>query len=107
MHSRHNLNLSKWWLGALLALVVVMALRLEVAHAAAGDVVADRVLGQPDCSHSTCNSMDQDALNSPNAVAIDKSITPNRVYIADTSNNRVLGFHSITTIGCWNTTSRS
>src|SRR6266851_5202702 len=100
MHSQHNWSLSKWWLGAILALAVVMALRLDFAHAAAGDVVADRVLGQPDCAHSnsSCNSMDQDALSSPNAVAIDKSVTPNRVYVADTSNNRVLGFHSITAL---------
>jgi len=31
----------------------------------------------------------------PFGVAIDRSVTPNRLYIADGSNNRVLGFNSI------------
>jgi sugar lactone lactonase YvrE len=70
----------------------------QVAWAAAGDPVADRILGQPNCAGSAPNTVDPEAMNQPNAVAIDKSVTPNRVYVADTSNNRVLGYSSITAL---------
>ncbi|MGD1027263.1 choice-of-anchor D domain-containing protein [Candidatus Binatus soli] len=36
--------------------------------------------------------MDAKGLSSPDAVAIDASATPNRVYVADENNNRVLGW---------------
>jgi len=35
--------------------------------ATAGDVVADRVLGQPDGAHSACNTIDPEAISQPNA----------------------------------------
>src|SRR5579885_114999 len=70
----------------------------HVAGAAAGDPVADRILGQPNCTTNNCNTVDPEALNNPNAVAIDKTVSPNRVYVADTSNNRVLGYASISAL---------
>ena len=58
----------------------------------AGDTTADRVLGQLDFMHSAANMMNASGLNYPAAVAIDASATPNRVYVADYDNNRVLGW---------------
>lgn len=88
-------------LKSFLAVSAVAALAVSLpraAFAAAGDAVADRVLGQPSCYRSACNTLDPEATNSPNAVAIDKSVSPNRLYIADTQNNRVLGYSSISSL---------
>jgi hypothetical protein len=82
---------------ALIALVICGA-RTTSLWAAAGDVVADRVLGQPDGAHAACNTIDPEAINQPNAVAIDKSVSPNRLYVTDTGNNRVLGYSSISAL---------
>ena len=57
-----------------------------------GDTIADRVLGQVDFTHNALSSADASDLNSPSGVAIDATATPNRLYVADTSNNRVLGY---------------
>ena len=56
------------------------------------DTTADRVLGQDDFTHTVANLVDAQGLNFPEAVAIDASATPNRVYVADEDNNRVLGW---------------
>jgi len=56
------------------------------------DVVADFVLGQPDMSHHSANTVDADGMYRPNAVAIDRSVIPNHLYVADTTNSRVLGW---------------
>ncbi len=53
---------------------------------------ADRVLGQYDFTHNVANLVDGQGLNLPQLVAIDTSATPNRVYVADQNNNRVLGW---------------
>jgi len=79
----------------LLSIVTLVMSRVEVTRAAAGDTAADRVLGQPDGTRSACNTIDPEASSGPNAVAIDKSLSPNRVYVADSSNNRVLGYANI------------
>jgi DNA-binding beta-propeller fold protein YncE len=69
-----------------------------------GDTVADAVLGQVNVpatnfSFNTVNFIDGAGLNLQDvefgAVAIDTSVTPNRVYVADTANNRVLGWSNI------------
>jgi sugar lactone lactonase YvrE len=67
-----------------------------LALAAAGDGVADRLLGQPNCTTNAPNTVDPEAMNQPNAVAVDKST--NHVYVADTNNNRVLGYPDIQTL---------
>lgn len=64
---------------------------------AAGDTIADRVLGQMDFTHATENFADASTLDmerSVAGVAIDQSSVPNRVYVADPANNRVLGWAS-------------
>ena len=66
---------------------------------AAGDTIADRVLGQMDFVHATQNfatasTFDFFFARPGVAVAIDQSSVPNHVYVADFRNNRVLGWAS-------------
>jgi sugar lactone lactonase YvrE len=76
-----------------------------LASGNAGDTVADAVLGQVNVpstnfSFNTVNFVDGAGLDLQDqtfgSVAIDTSRTPNRVYVADTANNRVLGWSNIT-----------
>jgi sugar lactone lactonase YvrE len=53
---------------------------------------AKLVLGQPDYSTIAANGVDDSGLDMPVGVAIDRSSIPNHLYIADTKNNRVLGY---------------
>ena len=71
--------------------------------AQSGDLIADLVLGQNDFTHSGNNILDGYSINAsggygllPGQIAIDHSVTPNRVYVADVSNNRVLGWSTTT-----------
>ncbi|QHS11146.1 NHL repeat-containing protein [Sinimarinibacterium sp. NLF-5-8] len=62
-----------------------------LAHAAPGDSTPDRVLGQADFQTGTENSLPGSrGLRFPQSVAFDRSVTPNRVYVADAGNSRVL-----------------
>jgi len=65
------------------------------------DTTADNVLGQPDFVHNAANTPDAKSMFTNGGlarVAIDKSVSPNRVYVADTRNSRVLGYSSITAL---------
>jgi len=53
---------------------------------------ANRVLGQLDLVHNGINNPTAAALQAPSGVAIDSSSSPNRLYVADGGNNRVLGW---------------
>lgn len=64
-----------------------------------GDRSADRVLGQIDFAHATPNFMDGRGLAYPRDVAIDRSVEPNRLYICDFDNNRVLGYGRVNDLG--------
>jgi len=59
-----------------------------------GDRVADRVIGQMDLSQGTGNFVDGLGFANPKDVAIDRSVQPNRLYVCDWNNNRVLGYAS-------------
>jgi len=59
-----------------------------------GDTIADHVIGQIDFTHNAPNFLDEACLCFPRDVALDRSVEPNRVYIADSANNRVLAFTS-------------
>ena len=78
----------------LLVVVISIATALSVS-AVVNDTTADRVLGQPDFTHGSPNFPDAIGLAGPQGVAVDTSVTPNRVYVADTANNRVLGYSNI------------
>jgi len=76
-------------------LMVFVAAIVSAVFALSGDTTADRVLGQPDLFHNAPNTVDGNVFNQPNQLALDKSVTPNGLYVADWQNNRVLGFHSV------------
>jgi sugar lactone lactonase YvrE len=59
-----------------------------------GDLWADVVLGKPDFGANTFYQTTKYAVDHPGGVVIDKTVRPNRMYIADCNNNRVLGFKS-------------
>lgn len=71
-------------------LSVVMAVR-----AASSGPVATQAFGQLDLVHNGINIVNNVGLWNPQAVAVDHSVTPNRLYVADAGNHRVLGWHSI------------
>ena len=51
-------------------------------------------LGQPDMAHNSANELTGSSLYSPQQIAIDASVTPHRMYVADSSNNRILGWRN-------------
>ncbi len=61
------------------------------------NTTADLVLGQQDFSHNGPNLIDGRGMDSPESVAIDTSMVPNRLYVSDGSNNRVLGYKNVKT----------
>jgi hypothetical protein len=66
-----------------------------VLRAGVGALSADRVLGQIDFIKSAVNFVDPIGMDAPAGVAIDQSAR--HVLVADTQNNRVLGWKSIAT----------
>jgi hypothetical protein len=60
------------------------------------DSVADGVLGQPGLTQNAPNRVDARGLSNPSRLAVDRSVTPNRIYVADTDNHRVLAWSSAT-----------
>jgi sugar lactone lactonase YvrE len=75
--------------------ILIAALLLCGARILLADTVANRVLGQFDLVHNGVNIVTNAGVWTPNAVAVDRSIVPNRLYVADSSNHRVLGWRSI------------
>jgi sugar lactone lactonase YvrE len=81
-----------------LALLVAVATGLVLAPmalAASSGPVATKAFGQVDLVHNGVNIVNNVGMSNPQAVAIDRSVIPNRLYIADAGNHRVLGWHSI------------
>src|SRR5260221_10595817 len=76
---------------------LTVALYAAMVMGAVGDTTADRVLGQFDFSHKIANLVDAKGFNGLGSVAIDASATPNRLYVVDGANNRVLGYKDVTT----------
>ena len=58
------------------------------------DSTADAVVGQLGMTGNLANLVDERGLSTPSRVAIDRSVTPNRIYVADTDNHRVLGWNN-------------
>ena len=63
-----------------------------------GSTAADRVLGQADFFHNAPNTIDPASMNTGDHLAVDLSVTPNRIYVADEGNSRVLGYKDVTTL---------
>jgi sugar lactone lactonase YvrE len=80
---------------ALLLALGGAATLVATSPSATGDFVADRVLGQFDFVHSGTNITTRQGLFNPFGVAIDRTTVPNRLYVADTLNHRVLAYSSV------------
>jgi sugar lactone lactonase YvrE len=76
-------------------LIPVLSGLISVAFAAEppGDVTADLVLGQAAFT-TTASGTTATTMWLPKSVAVDRSVSPNRVYVADFLNNRVLMWNS-------------
>jgi hypothetical protein len=81
-----------------LAVLSLLVFTNTVLMGAAGDKIADRVLGQFDFSHNGANILTNVGLSAPGAVAIDRGAVPNRLYVADAGNHRVLGWRSVSAL---------
>ena len=55
-------------------------------------LVADRVLGKTSFVDASANTPSANRMNNATGVAVDTSVTPNRLWVVDIGNNRVLGF---------------
>jgi sugar lactone lactonase YvrE len=75
--------------------VLFAALVVCDALGALAETGANRVLGQVDLTHNGVNIVTNLGVWTPQAVAVDRSVSPNRLYVADSGNHRVLGWHSI------------
>lgn len=64
----------------------MLAVALCAAIALAGGTTADLVLGQPNFASDAFGYGSAQVLYSPVTVAIDTSITPNRLYVSDYNN---------------------
>ena len=100
MRQRANLG-SRLSVQVALIAAFIMA-SVVMLPAESGDLIADLVLGQYDFTHSGNNILDGDSINAsgglgflPGQIAIDRSVTPNRIYVADTANSRVLGWSTM------------
>jgi len=65
------------------------------------DPPADLVLGQADFVSQLANRgmpVSDSGFNSPMSVAIDQSVIPNRIYVSDFNNNRVLGWADVSAL---------
>jgi sugar lactone lactonase YvrE len=83
-------KMQRWFLAAAWT---VLALPLP-AHAVAGDTAADAVLGQRRFSTSVPFAVDGRIFGAAD-VAVDRSVEPNRLYLAESVLNRVLGWSDV------------
>src|SRR5271166_4096967 len=81
----------------LIATVIIGAALVAPSIAMQGDTVADRVLGQIDLVHNGLNLIDANGMWGPRALAIDSSVRPNRLYVSDSGNSRILGYKDVAT----------
>ena len=63
----------------------------SLARGKIGDWRADVILGQPDFSQITFDEVVSNKLFNPGGVYVDRSVQPNRVYVYDAGNSRILG----------------
>ena len=57
-----------------------------------------RVLGQASFVHNGVDLIDGEGYSTPWGVALDRSISPNRLFVVDSQNSRVLGYANVTTL---------
>ncbi|MGC2304062.1 hypothetical protein [Candidatus Binatus sp.] len=74
----------------------VLALTSPLTSSVSG--FSGRVLGQVNFVHNGVNEIDGEGYSTPWGVAPDLSTNPNRLYIVDSQNSRVLGYSNVTTL---------
>ncbi|HSG06671.1 MAG TPA: hypothetical protein VLB09_09785, partial [Nitrospiria bacterium] len=63
------------------------------------NALADGVFGQIDLSRNTSNFIDAAGLSAPKGIALDRSVIPNRLYVVDSDNSRVLAWADASAFG--------
>jgi len=95
------MNIKKFFYFSLFVMFFA-ALMVFPSIAAILDTTADLVLGQTNFTNHAVNggigSVNSGGFNEPFAVAVDQSVTPNHVYVADMNNNRVLGWADLASL---------
>jgi hypothetical protein len=86
-----------WKVGSICSLIVAASLATP-SIAMQGDTIADIVLGQSGFSQTPQPSISAHGLHGPIAAAIDTSVVPNRLYVTDFGNNRILGYKDVATL---------
>ncbi len=76
----------------------LIAVALYAAIVLASGTTADIVLGQPNPTSTAAGYGGASGMHEPYGMAIDTSVTPNRVYVVDTYNSRVLGWNDVATL---------
>ena len=61
------------------------------------DFWADIELGQPDFTEGIIGERTGNKVNNPGGVLVDKTVDPNRIYVSDNANSRILGYRSVGT----------
>lgn len=74
------------------AIIVPACLALSVSLAAAIMPAASHVLGQNNFLNGAPGFVDSRGLHDPSSIAVDRVASPNRLYVADFDNHRVLGW---------------
>lgn len=72
---------------------------LGILNALGGNQLADHVIGQLDLTRGTENFLDGQCFWGPRSLAVDRSVEPNRLYVSDYANHRVLGYASVRDLG--------
>lgn len=60
-----------------------------------GDFWADVIIGQPDFNEVVPGAARANSVFNPGGVIVDRSVRPNRIYVYDGGNSRVLGFSRV------------
>ena len=85
---------SGFWKLSALCLLIIAAAVATPSIAMQGDAIV--VLGQLDFASNSINTVTSASMYQPFSVAVDTSAVPNRLYVADTFNNGVLGWRDVT-----------
>jgi len=101
--SNHSKSLISLFTGVLLIGAMPFASAAEpvslLAPGGTGDTTADAVLGQLDFNYGDKNFIDGHGLHTNSSIAgdiaVDTNASPNRVFVVDRDNHRVLGWKSI------------
>ncbi|HUY19934.1 MAG TPA: choice-of-anchor D domain-containing protein [Candidatus Binataceae bacterium] len=80
---------------AALLISTMFGLRSSTGSGGIGINPAAKVLGQVNFTNTAPNLTDPAGLFAPTGVAIDQSTTPNRIYVADQDNSRILGWSDV------------